>query len=259
MKPTGARRSRRFSARRFLSVREPKGLQKLKRHKCRAPSWISRLPLFALQCKVTCMKPDWAEENLQTIRTLMERSAVYRRALAPIMLFAGTLGVLAAAGGLYFQVESPKAFAGFWLGTAGVVIVGAFVMARRQAHKERELFWSPPTRRVGQALLPPLLSGMFISGLLAVTVANWAVDVPMALVWILFYGCALHSAGFFMTRSVRWFGWVFIIGAIALAIALLKANPSAWTATASLTMGFFFGVLHLAYGAYLYLTERKNP
>ncbi len=24
-------------------------------------------------------------------------------------------------------------------------------------------------------------------------------------------------------------------------------------------MGFFFGVLHLAYGAYLYLTERKNP
>ena len=24
-------------------------------------------------------------------------------------------------------------------------------------------------------------------------------------------------------------------------------------------MGFFFGVLHLAYGAYLYLTEKKNP
>ena len=40
------------------------------------------------------MKPKWAEENLQTIRTLMERSAVYRRALAPIMLFAGALGVI---------------------------------------------------------------------------------------------------------------------------------------------------------------------
>jgi hypothetical protein len=24
-------------------------------------------------------------------------------------------------------------------------------------------------------------------------------------------------------------------------------------------MGFFFGVLHLAYGAYLFLTEKKNP
>jgi hypothetical protein len=212
---------------------------------------------FALQSQF--MEPKWAEENLQTIRTLMERSAVYRRALAPIMLFAGTLGVLAAAGGLYFQVESPKAFAGFWLGTACVVVVGAFLMARRQARKERELFWSPPTRRVGQALLPPLLSGTFISGLLAVTVANWAMDVPMTLVWILFYGCALHSAGFFMTRSVRWFGWIFITGAIVLSLSLLAANHSAWTATASLIMGFFFGGLHLAYGACLYLTERKNP
>jgi len=26
-----------------------------------------------------------------------------------------------------------------------------------------------------------------------------------------------------------------------------------------LLMGFFFGLLHLAYGAYLYLTEKKNP
>ena len=33
----------------------------------------------------------------------MERSAIYRRALAPIMLFAGMLGVLAAAVGLLFH------------------------------------------------------------------------------------------------------------------------------------------------------------
>ncbi|MDB6016752.1 MAG: hypothetical protein JWR19_1241, partial [Pedosphaera sp.] len=31
------------------------------------------------------MKSDWAAEHLQTIRTLMERSAIYRRALAPVM------------------------------------------------------------------------------------------------------------------------------------------------------------------------------
>jgi hypothetical protein len=39
------------------------------------------------------MDTNWAAEHLQTIRTLMERSALYRRALAPIMLCAG-----AAAG-----------------------------------------------------------------------------------------------------------------------------------------------------------------
>jgi len=56
------------------------------------------------------MDSKWAEENLQTIRTLMERSAVYRRALAPIMLCAGTVGIIAAAAGLVFQLNSIHAF-----------------------------------------------------------------------------------------------------------------------------------------------------
>src|SRR5277367_4541520 len=108
------------------------------------------------------MKPDWAEENLKTIRTLMERSAVYRRALAPIMIFAGLLGVAAAALGLCCHLETMLAFGTFWLGTAVVVVAGAFLITRRQAIKDKENFWSPPTRRVGQALLPPLFAGMFL-------------------------------------------------------------------------------------------------
>ncbi len=55
------------------------------------------------------MEPKWAEENLQTIRTLMERSAVYRRALAPIMLFAGLLGVTAAATGCHTIADAADA------------------------------------------------------------------------------------------------------------------------------------------------------
>jgi len=55
------------------------------------------------------MEPKWAEENLQTIRTLMERSALYRRALAPILLFAGTLGVTAAAVGLLLHLNPIRA------------------------------------------------------------------------------------------------------------------------------------------------------
>jgi len=205
------------------------------------------------------METNWAEENLQTIRTLMERSALYRRALAPIMLFAGVLGLLAAGIGLYFHMEEPRPFAGLWLGTAGAAVIGSFLLARRQARKEQEPFWSPPTRRVGQALLPPLLAGFFISAMLAVLDANWGMDFPMAMVWVMFYGCALHSAGFFMTRGIKWFGWIFIISAMFLMLFLFIANTSVRPQTATLTMGFFFGVLHLAYGAYLYLTEKgKN-
>jgi len=205
------------------------------------------------------MNPNWAEENLQTIRTLMERSAVYRRALAPITFLAGAMGVLAAVLGLILHLDSTRAFAGLWLGTAIIAIAGAFLIARRQALKESEPFWSPPTRRVAQALIPPLLAGMAIGVCPAFfPEAEKDLNFCSVIVWIMFYGCALHAAGFFMPRGVKVFGWLFIVSACgvfyAFALGDLNSNFSAhWL------MGFFFGVLHLAYGAYLYLTEKgKN-
>jgi hypothetical protein len=207
------------------------------------------------------MEPKWAEDNLQTIRTLMERSAVYRRALAPIMLFAGLLGILAAAAGLFYELDSPRAFGGLWLGTAVVVIAGAFLIARRQALKDSEHFWSPPTRRVAQALLPPLTAGMCIS-LSAVYLmqggAGSSFNLLLTLVWLFFYGCAIHAAGFFMPRGMRWFGSTFIGLACAILGFLVLVQPEI-AINAHWVMGFFFGILHLAYGAYLYLTEKKNP
>ncbi len=75
------------------------------------------------------------------------------------MLFAGALGVAAAAIGLLGHLDSMRAFGLLWLGTAIVAIAGAFLIARRQSLKDKENFWSPPTRRVAQALLPPLTAG----------------------------------------------------------------------------------------------------
>jgi len=205
------------------------------------------------------MNPNLAEEHLQTIRLLMERSALYRRALAPIMLTAGILGLVAAAVGLGFHVEGSRAFAGLWLGTACVAVSSAFLLARRQALKDHEPFWSPPTWRVAQAMLPPLLSGLFLAGLLVLLANNWVMNFPMALLWIMFYGCALHSAGFFMTRGIKWFGWVFIMGAILLMITITADPGTVTPGTGNRVMGLFFGGLHLAYGVYLYFTEKKQP
>jgi hypothetical protein len=204
------------------------------------------------------MNPNWAEENLQTIRTLMERSAVYRRALAPIMLFVGSIGVLAAAVGLVFHLDSPWAFGGFWLGAAVVAVAGAFLIARRQALKDHEPFWSPPTRRVTQALLPPLTAGMCLGLLILLVGASDVFEQQMPLFWALFYGCALHSAGFFMPRGVKWFGWIYIVLTLGIMILVVIFVPYKHI-NGNWLMGFFFGVLHLAYGAYLYLTEKgKN-
>jgi len=203
------------------------------------------------------MNPNWAEENLQTIRTLMERSAVYRRALAPIMLLAGVLGVVAAAIGLLLPVETYCGFLILWFGTALFALAGAFLIARRQALRDKEPFWSPPTRRVTQALVPPFAAGLCL-GLLPVFFGPSEIAATVALVWILFYGFALHAAGFFMPRGIKVFGWLFI----ASVCLLVYGTAAEWIDLenkAHWLMGFFFGVLHLAYGAYLYLTEKgKN-
>lgn len=202
------------------------------------------------------MESNWAAEHLQTIRTLMERSAVYRRALAPIMLFAGATGLVAMGLGLGFDINSSRGFCGLWLAAAAVAVAGAFLLARRQAIKDHEPFWSPPTRRVALALLPPLLAGLCL-GLLLLVLGH-GIELAVALIWVVFYGCALHAAGFFMPRGIKWFGWFFILSSCGLfyvfGLRLLdfEVNPHE-------LMGFFFGILHLIYGAYLYLTGKgKN-
>jgi hypothetical protein len=203
------------------------------------------------------MNPNWAEENLQTIRTLMERSAIYRRALAPIMIFAGALGVAAAIIGICFQLNSIRQFSVLWLLTAAIVVAGTFLIARRQAVKDKEKFWSLPTQRVGHALLPPLFAGMVFGS--TFTYVGLTTPVILTFIWLSFYGCALHSAGFFMPHGMKWFGWIFIMFACLMLIFLATVVSPTADIGAHWLMGFFFGVLHLIYGAYLYLTEKKNP
>jgi len=186
----------------------------------------------------------------------MERSAIYRRALAPIMLFAGGIGLLTMVLGLCFDINSSRGFCGLWLAAAVVAVAGAFCLARRQAIQDREPFWSPPTRRVTQALVPPLLAG-FCLGLLLLVFGR-GIELAVALIWILFYGCALHAAGFFMPRGIKWFGWIFMFSSCAIFCVFLFRWVD-FTVNPHELMGLFFGILHLMYGAYLYLTEKgKN-
>jgi hypothetical protein len=200
------------------------------------------------------MQTNWAEENLQTIRTLMERSAVYRRALAPIVIYAGVIGILTAAAGLCFHFERSRVFGLVWLSAAVVAVAGAFLIVRRQALTAGEPFWSSPTRRVAQTMLPPLTVGLVLG--IIFSLMNFAEILPY--LWALLYGCALHSAGFFIPRGLKWFGWIYIILASA-ALGYMVLGNSNIDISGHWVMGFFFGVLHLAYGAYLYLTEKgKN-
>ena len=180
------------------------------------------------------------------------------------MIFNGVVGLAAAALGWTLRVGSPQAFILFWAGVGVVALAGSFLLVRRQALKESEPFWSPPTRRVTQALLPPLIAGLMISGVVLARTGLAAGQhgdltgiVWLPLMWVVFYGCAFHAAGFFMPRGMRLFGWAFIIGGCGLfAVGVPEwARPLDY---AHGIMGCFFGGLHLAYGVYLYFTEHRR-
>ncbi len=205
------------------------------------------------------MESNWAAEHLQVIRTLMERSAVYRRALAPIMIYNGVLGIAGGLIGWFCRITSPTGFVGFWSAVAVIALAGSFLLVRRQALKADEPFWSPPTRRVAQGLVPPLFAGS-IAALLTLVCPAWDFVQPWGLpaLWILFYGCALSAAGFFMQRGIKLLGWFFIICGCALMATRCHTATQLSLADGHRVMAGVFGGLHLAYGLYLYFTEQRR-
>lgn len=213
----------------------------------------------------------------------MERSALYRRALAPISTFVGVVGILAAVAGCVLNVSSDGRFELYWMIVGIIAVSGALLLVRRQAISQGENFWSPPMRRVVQAMSPALLLGLAF-GLFAM-IRFWNGDSTLLmrfgdnnffasfgvtrdvtystaqfliLAWTVLYGLALTAAGFFMPRGIRLFGWgLSTVGAILL-MCLMSEPTKEWKFSPHLLMGLLFGASHLAYGIYLYFTERKN-
>jgi len=190
------------------------------------------------------MNTNWAEENLSLIRTLMERASIYRRALAPIMITTGVIGTTASVAGMLGKLDTQLPFLACWAGAAAVALLAGFLLARREALREREAFWSPPTRRVALALLPAGAAGVIAACVETdpARLAGW---------WLLIYAVGLHGAGFFMPSGVRRLIWLFLLaGGAALG---WKCSCSAHA-----VMGLGFGGLHLLYGIYLYATRARQ-
>jgi hypothetical protein len=180
------------------------------------------------------------------------------------MICNGAVGIVAAIGGRLAGIKTPQAFILFWAIVGVAALAGSFLLVRRQALKESEPFWSPPTRRVTQAFLPPLTAGFIITLVSFFAVKSAPQDLAsvlgiwLPLAWVVLYGCALHAAGFFMPRGMKLFGWAFVIGGCGLFAAGIPDWPKRVDYAHGI-MGLFFGLLHLAYGTYLYFTEKgKN-
>lgn len=206
------------------------------------------------------MSSDWAEENLQVIRQLMERSSVYRRKMAPMMLAAAVIGTLAGFGADVLKVQTPRMFAGYWGGIACVILLVSGYIVRSQAIRNRETFWTAPTWRIFVAFLPTIVVGgaVGVAYMLGPETSIGLAGHVMLTAWCVLYGLGLHAAGFFVAKGIRRMGWVFILLGLFFGYLLIVANPTFLKVTANFLMTAVFGGLHMFSGIYLFYTEQRD-
>ncbi|MDB6153021.1 MAG: hypothetical protein JWL90_1474 [Chthoniobacteraceae bacterium] len=201
-----------------------------------------------------------AEEHLRVIRSLMERSTIYRAISAPTAAVGGVISIVAAialiavdnAGGM-----TVERFLFTWLSVLLVTLLANFYFLWRAAVSRKEIFVSPGMRMAIRAVLPPFLCGA------AITLYNHRSPTNLPEAWILFYGLGLLAMSHFAPRSIAWLGWSFVIAGIGLWFLPWKTpaffSPFSRPVTYScLEMAFTFGLFHLIYALYTIPRESKD-
>ena len=201
------------------------------------------------------------EETLTEIRHLMERSSRF-------MSLSGLSGVMAGiyaligAWAAYYYIGLDQGLAGedlnaivanrnlflFLLGDAVVVLVLAvgtgILLTTRKAQKDgSSLFDSAAKRLIINLSIPLISGGIFCAGLLYHGYVMFV--VPTMLV---FYGLALVHASKYTRDDVRSLGIAQVLLGF---ISMFVGNY------ALVFWGLGFGLLHIAYGTYMYIKYEK--
>ena len=197
-----------------------------------------------------------AIEHLRVIRSLLEKSQVYRAVSAPAALCGGLLALAASYAALHAHKFSTHLFLVQWLVILGITSALNFFLLHREAIGRSQPFFSEGMRMALRAFLPPMLVG----GVLGVCLIWFSDDVNLAsLVWILCYGLALLSTSHFSPRSLVRLGWAFLIVGSVLTIEYFAqvgfASPISSTTPASLFLGSTFGLLHVAYAVAVFVRK----
>jgi hypothetical protein len=204
-------------------------------------------------------------EDLQTIREIMERSSKFLSLSGLSGIFAGMLALVGASiawflilnsghfqDKAYMHIPGDSATSGmlFYLAldamlVLGCALLGTFYFSQRKARREGLPFWTNSTRRLIVHLMIPLVTGgIFI--LILVFRNNYELVAPAMLI---FYGLSLVNAGKFTLGEIHYLGLTEIVLGI-LAGVFIHLGLLFWT--------IGFGVMHLIYGAAMYYRYERS-
>ena len=191
---------------------------------------------------------------MRAIRSLMERSTIYRAISAPTALVGGVVGMIVGAvlwfqGGRAEEPPGPGTFVVTWLLTYVVIDAFNFSMIHRNARNRGESFLSPGLKHAVRALAPPMACGCIAGASFALIKGDPAL---CAITWVTFFGIALLSTSSFAPRSIGWLGAAFTAAGVVMLPLYLTLDPAGHInrfQIACLIMAGTFGLFHIVYAA----------
>jgi hypothetical protein len=219
------------------------------RHKTLRHKVFACTPHFLSQSEPMSIQQE-SLEHLRLIRSLLEKSAIYRAISGPAALLGGLLAIglslwqyLAATAGAAWEA---RVFLASWLVLLALVTVVNVGLLAADARRRGRALVSPEMRMALRALAGPMLVGG-VAGILLILQERPAAG---AVAWMCGQGLALHSAASFSPRSLVWLGRAFTLGGVTAMLLLAAGAPDLpEAALAPLLMGLSFGLGHLIYGA----------
>ena len=205
------------------------------------------------------MEEKQIQDDLASIRSLMERSSKFISLSGLSGILAGVYALLGAGGAYYFVYGSGNArpyytqpeITVFLLNTliirlvciAVVVLVASlatgFILTSRKAKKNGQPIWGNTSRALLFNMALPLVSGGLLI-LILLFRSYYGIVSPASLI---FYGLALVGASNFTYKDVRYLGICEIV--LGLVAACLPGYGLLFWAIG-------FGVLHIIYGSMMY-------
>lgn len=197
------------------------------------------------------MDKKLAEDNLQLIREVMERSARYTHFSGLSGVLSGVLALLGCAATWWIYVRVPAAaqnvlYIVTWCAVLALAIAQDLLLAQQKASVSGQSVWNPATYTVLKAVFP----GVFLAAVISsVALYDGAIDAIPA-VWALGYGAALCAAGLFTTKEV----WRY--GLLQLATGTVGMYTMSKPPYSLFLVALTFGVYQIAFG--LYMTRKQR-
>ena len=200
------------------------------------------------------MKEKEIQDDLASIRSLMERSSKFVSLSGLSGILAGVYALIGSAAAWYilehpYSYQSNEIFENFrvvpqLVGIAILVLVASLFtgvyLSYKKAHSKGHSVWNKTSKELLFYMAVPLCTGGAMM-LILLSQAYFELLVPTSLV---FYGLALIGASNFTFTDVKFLGLCQIVLGLA-AAALPQYGLILWA--------IGFGLLHIVYGSVMYL------